>query len=309
MIGALAIGAAAVGTVVIYNSNLNNDKSLYAASAPQQVCTTVLNYENVGVSGTTYTDWTYPTGWDYKIIGQSAGGNNSIQLRSKNSNSGIITQKTTLYCYRIEVDWNENTAEGRILDIYGRNDGEYKTPSDLYSNSKEKIGSIARENQTTFDINYAYANIGLRSRSDAMYLNSITFYWTNSLPSVPEEPEQSSEESISSSEEVSDSSLPTEEVVNWTPVDLGLNDTTNVSSVIIGYTTITLEQESGSTHPRYWAADYTLRVYDGNTATITSTKPIKSIVSSPNIDWVIDGSTFTLSKTNIASITITYIND
>ena len=54
--------------------------------------TDILTVSMTGVSGTTYTSWEGVTSnSDAVYAGQSAAGNDAIQLRSKNSNSGIIT--------------------------------------------------------------------------------------------------------------------------------------------------------------------------------------------------------------------------
>jgi hypothetical protein len=53
-----------------------------------------LTLSTTGVSGTSYTEWSGKTATSSAVYaGQSAGGNSSIQLRSNNSNSGIIQSK------------------------------------------------------------------------------------------------------------------------------------------------------------------------------------------------------------------------
>ena len=65
--------------------------------------------------------------------GLSAGGNSAIQLRGKN-NSGIITTTSGGIATKVVVTWNENTEDGRIIQVYGKNSA-YSATSDLYANA------------------------------------------------------------------------------------------------------------------------------------------------------------------------------
>lgn len=114
--------------------------------------------------------------------GNSAGGNNSIQLRTTNSNSGIVTTVSGGRVKRIIVEWNSQTSADRILNVYGKHT-PYATAEDLYDNDTDGtlLGSIeygtSNGTSTTLDINGDYEYIGLRSSSGAMYLNSIAIIW------------------------------------------------------------------------------------------------------------------------------------
>ena len=139
----------------------------------------VLTLTTTGVSGTGYKDWsgiTVNSAAVYK--GQSAGGNESIQLRSNNSNSGIVTTASGGKVKSINVEWNTNTAVGRTLDVYGSNTA-YTAATDLYDRNTQgtKLGSIVYGTSTTFEIDGDYKCIGLRSNNGAMYLNSISIVW------------------------------------------------------------------------------------------------------------------------------------
>ena len=120
--------------------------------------------------------------------------NNAIQLRSSGSNSGIVTTKSGGKAKKIVVEWNSGTANGRTLDVYGKNSA-YSAAKDLYNTSTQgtKIGSIACGTSTELVITGDYEYIGLRSKSGAMYLTNISISWDASnvvvVPDAPMLPE------------------------------------------------------------------------------------------------------------------------
>lgn len=139
----------------------------------------VLTLATTGVSGSSYTDWSGKKLNSTAVYaGQSAGSNSSIQLRSKNSNSGIITTASGGKVSKVAVVWNSNTESGRTLDIYGKNTA-YSSAADLYDNSAKgtKLGSIVCGTSTELTVSGDYAFIGMRSNSGAMYLTSVTVTW------------------------------------------------------------------------------------------------------------------------------------
>ena len=119
------------------------------------------------------------SGASYKA--NAAGSNGTIQLRSKNSNSGIVTTVSAGHVTKIDVKWNSKTTQPRTLDIYGMSSA-YSSPSDLYSKDKSgtKLGSIA-STETTLDLSSESdtAFIGIRSNNSALYLDSITITWNS----------------------------------------------------------------------------------------------------------------------------------
>ena len=104
-----------------------------------------LNREFTGVSGTTYSDWSGKTGASGAVYaGNSAGSNDSIQLRSNDDHqdSGVITTTSGGNAKNVSVVWNSNTEAGRTLNVYGKNTA-YSSASDLFnSNSKLLYNSI-----------------------------------------------------------------------------------------------------------------------------------------------------------------------
>ncbi len=143
--------------------------------------TDVLTRDATGVTGSTYASWS-----DVKLTsnavyaGQSAGGNESIQLRSNNNNSGIITTASGGTVKSITVTWNSNTAAGRTLNIYGSNTA-YSDPTELYNADTQGtlLGTIVNGESTTLNVEGDYTFIGMRSNSAAMYLEAIEITWSS----------------------------------------------------------------------------------------------------------------------------------
>lgn len=150
--------------------------------------TDVLNRDLTGVTGTSYTAWEGKTSnSDAVYAGNSAGSNESIQLRSNNSNSGIITTASGGTLTNVTVTWNENTAEGRTLQVYGSHTA-YTSPTELYSADTfgELLGTIVKGESEELAISGSYEYLGLRSASGAMYLTEIDITW-NTEGGTPQE--------------------------------------------------------------------------------------------------------------------------
>lgn len=140
----------------------------------------VLDRAFTGITSTNYTDWSNKAGSASPAIyaGQSAGSNESIQLRSKNNNSGIVTTKSGGKAKSVVVTWNSNTLDGRTLNVYGSNTA-YTSPTQLYSNdtSGKLLGTIVKGTSTELEITEDVTYIGLRSAADAMYISTIQISW------------------------------------------------------------------------------------------------------------------------------------
>ena len=144
----------------------------------------VLTREVTGVSGTTYKEWTDKTLTSEAVYaGQSAGGNGSIQMRSNNSNSGIITTSSGGYVKKVGVKWNSNTANGRTLNIYGSTEA-YTSPTELYGSTPKGtlIGTIVCGTTDELVIDGDYEYVGMRSASGAMYVEEIEISWAAGAP-------------------------------------------------------------------------------------------------------------------------------
>ena len=133
-----------------------------------------------GVTGSNYSDVTGKKATSTAVYAANmAGGNDAIQLRSKNNNSGIISTTSGGRIKSVKIEWNSNTLGDRVLDIYGNTDA-YEAPTDLYDTSKQgtKIASFTCSNGTkTTTIEGDYQYIGIRSNKDAMYIDKITIVW------------------------------------------------------------------------------------------------------------------------------------
>ena len=151
----------------------------------------VLNRELTGISGTSYSSWSGKTVTsDAVYAGQSAGGNDAIQLRSNNNNSGVITTASGGKVRKVAVEWQSNTSNGRTLNVYGKNTA-YSAPTDLYDDSKQGtlLGTIVYGTSTELVIEGDYEYIGLRSNNGALYLTSISIVWEiNDGPSTAKLP-------------------------------------------------------------------------------------------------------------------------
>ena len=145
----------------------------------RSVITDQLDRELTGVTGTSYTSWEGKTSnSDAVYAGQSAGGNESIQLRSSNSNSGIITTASGGTLTSVAVIWNSNTNDGRTLNVYGSHSA-YTSPTELYDENTQGtlLGTIVMGTSSELEINEPYEYIGLRSNGGAMYLTEIDITW------------------------------------------------------------------------------------------------------------------------------------
>lgn len=152
----------------------------FVEASPTTIVTDELTYSLIGVTGTSYSEWSGKTSnSDAVYAGQSAGGNSSIQLRAT-SPAGIISTTSGGKVKKVTVTWNSNTS-GRTLDIYGSNTA-YTASSELYSSTTQgtKLGSISSNNNAPLNITGDYAYIGLRSNSGAMYIDKIEIDWETS---------------------------------------------------------------------------------------------------------------------------------
>ena len=135
--------------------------------------------ELTGVMSSNYEEWHGLTVSSIAVYaGNTAGGHEAIQMRSANSNSGIVTTSTGGKAKKITIDWSANTINDRVVDVYGKNTA-YTSASDLYDASAkgDLLGSIKKGTSTELTINGDYTFIGLRSRSSALYMNSVSILW------------------------------------------------------------------------------------------------------------------------------------
>lgn len=151
--------------------------------------TDVLDRDFTGIANgaTTYSGWSGKTGASGAVYaGNSAGSNDAIQLRSNNSNSGIVTTASGGNVKKVTINWNTTTAATRTVSIYGKSSA-YSAASDLYGNSEHGtlLGELniddATNNVSELTVAGNYQYIGIRSKSGALYIDEIEIEWSTEV--------------------------------------------------------------------------------------------------------------------------------
>ena len=141
----------------------------------------VLTADKFKATGTTYTAFTGVKATSSAVYaGNTANNNGAIQMRSRNSDCGIVTTTSGGSATRVSVVWGGTSDKDCTIDIYGKSTA-YSKASDLYATQDgdqgTKIGSIICGTSTELVIEGDYPYIGIRSKSGALYLDSITITW------------------------------------------------------------------------------------------------------------------------------------
>ena len=290
-------------------------------------------------SPTNYTSWTNKTaanGSDAVYAGNSSTySNTAIQLRSNNSNSGIVTTASGGKAKKVTVSWNNDTQENRTLDIYGKNTA-YTEASNLYGNNATeqgtKIGSIVYGTSTELTISGDYEFIGLRSNSGAMYINQIDIDWETGTPDTysgycttvaadnREEAGLSFTESTATVEWYSANQYTGQALTNphsvspitWTSSNEGVATVENgtVKVLALGETTIKASFD-GDNNYKKGEASYVLTVQDSRTALELSFDPesvevnVNETVAIPTLNGNLGNGavTYASDDANIATVT------
>lgn len=133
-------------------------------------------------TSTIYSDFEDVNGTNLRATytGNSATSYDSIQLRTTNNNSGVVQTVSGGNVSKVLVEFNENTFQGRTLDIYGSNT-PFEDATNLYDNANiDLLGSIKYPDSNELLIEGNYSYVGIRSHSGALYLNYIDIcYLTN----------------------------------------------------------------------------------------------------------------------------------
>ena len=139
--------------------------------------TDVLNVKTMGITAATYANWSGLTFSSNAVYaGNSMVGNSAIQMRST-GNSGIVTTSSGGKATKVIITWSSSTAEGRVVNVYGKSVA-YSSSADLYgSDAGELLGTIECGTSTELTIEGDYEFIGLRSDSKALYLDEIDITW------------------------------------------------------------------------------------------------------------------------------------
>lgn len=139
----------------------------------------VLNKAFTEVTGNSYTNWSGKTGASGAVYaGCSLGGNDSIQLKSKDDVSGVVSTTSGGNVRKVTVIWESHTDAGRTLNVYGKNTA-YSSAADLYNANTQgtSLGTIVKGTSTSLVIDSDYRYIGVRSDNGAMYLTELHFKW------------------------------------------------------------------------------------------------------------------------------------
>ena len=137
--------------------------------------TDALTRELTGITGTSYMGWSGKSSESSAVYdGNSAGGNNSIQMKKTSENSGIITTASGGYARKITVTWNTNTTSGRTLKVWGSNSA-FTSINAMTTGTV--LGTIVYGTSTELDITGDYQFIGMEGSGGAIYLDEIDVKW------------------------------------------------------------------------------------------------------------------------------------
>lgn len=169
--------------------NVDDDYEVTAMwkDAPSEV-NDQITYESLGISGTSYVDATVngTSGAVYSV--NSCGNtNNYVQIKSNGSSSGIVTTTSGGDLASVTINFNSGTQATRTVSIYGKTSA-YSSAADLYGDSKGTLlGEINIDDgaSQTLNVEGSYQYVGVRSKSGAIYMDSVVFTWGGS-PTPPE---------------------------------------------------------------------------------------------------------------------------
>lgn len=168
----------AIATIESYTPGAGEaSKTLYAVFKRVDegaLKTDVLTADDLAATSTTYTDFSNVSKTSNAVYAGNSAKNSagSIQLRSKNNNSGIVTTSTGGILKSVVINVGSGSA---TIDVYGSNTA-YSTASDLYGATQgTKIGSTSTTN--TIDAAADYKYVGIRANDNTIYLSSVEITW------------------------------------------------------------------------------------------------------------------------------------
>ena len=142
-----------------------------------QTITDEMTAADLAATSTSYTDFS-DVSFESEAVyaGNSAKNSTNIQLRSKNSNSGIVTTASGGKIQSVKITVGSGSG---TVDVYGSNTA-YTSAADLYDADKQgtKIGSVSATGTVSVSGDYKY--VGVRANNGAVYLSSIEFTWNTS---------------------------------------------------------------------------------------------------------------------------------
>ena len=155
--------------------------AVYTCSARPEVqdVTDVITATDLVATGSSYQNFSgVKKSSDAVYAGNSAkDGSGNIQLRSKNSESGIVSTTSGGYVKSVKITVGTGT---KTVDVYGSNSA-FNSAEDLYGSVGTKVGSVSSTGTINFtgdNANFEY--VGIRSNDGAVYLSSVEITWTSS---------------------------------------------------------------------------------------------------------------------------------
>ncbi len=170
------------GEKVTVIENVDDDYEVTAIwKVVTDVTDTLNNANTINKVQTTYESWTteaMDSGAVYS--GQSAGDKTSIQLRSNNSNSGVVSSTSGGNLISVTIKFNTETSATRTVSVYGKT-SSYSDPTELYNDSTKGtlLGEVNIDNgaSQTIEVDGDYQYVGIRSKSGALYIEEIKVVW------------------------------------------------------------------------------------------------------------------------------------
>lgn len=169
----------------IIENNLETYESLsYSYTRVDNEYSDTINRDFIDVSS--YSAWSDKSGESLATYaGFSSSSSAKIYLKSTD-HSCIITTGNSLnnVAKRVTIKWHTTTDEARIIQVYGKNT-PYESISDMYGTNSQKGTLISEEaynarnenDESIVDIDSDFKYIGIRSKSDTLYVISITIDW------------------------------------------------------------------------------------------------------------------------------------
>jgi hypothetical protein len=155
-----------------------NDIALVTVIDPEITHTLNQSFFGLKQGESNYKTYTKTTDEDAYYEAQCAA-THGIQIRSNNSDSGIIAHFVGRSCASITFTFDENTYSERTVDIYGSNTDF--CISDMFDGQAPKVGSVTytQGGEVTFTYTFTddYSYIGFRSDNGAIYFTSIEVVW------------------------------------------------------------------------------------------------------------------------------------
>lgn len=175
----------ATGTVTIKSGELEPATVTVTVLDPEagggveeETHTLIVSSFGITESGKSYIDVTHTADNGIKYVGQMMQTPDFIQIRSKNSNSGIVVSQneTGLVATKITIHFNSTTTNTNSVNIYGA-DSAFGIANMYGNDTVTKIGTITTSS-TSLTIEGGYSFIGIRSANGAFYIDSIEIEWT-----------------------------------------------------------------------------------------------------------------------------------